>query len=86
MNWEERFASFLRCKFADITEYVEQEHPEYFETLEHQVEVNMNYLDIKMAFYQKFFPEYIPVSKNDKPKNIMADWLKDRKKEKAKKK
>ena len=67
MDWDARFKDYKKCKWDDITAYVDEVKPEYGATLEKQVSKGTDFLTIKKAFYEKFFKKYIPVA-TEKPK------------------
>ena len=73
-DWEEYFSNYKKCDFDHIRDYVLQVKPDYEKTLKANIVSGMSYLEIKRAFYQKFFKEFIPVGKPPKP--TMMDWAK----------
>ena len=73
-EWEDYFYDYKKCDFDHIKDYVLEVKPEYEKTLRANVMSGMSYLEIKKAFYAKYFKEYIPVGKPKKP--TMMDWAK----------
>lgn len=60
------FSEYKKTCFQDIFDYVKAEKPEYYETLENAVKNGEKFLDIKKAFYKKYFPQFVPVAKKPK--------------------
>ena len=76
VNWNEVFENYKTVKFESISQYVDEEKPEYRETLEASIEEGKSYPNIKKEFYEKYFKQYIPIPK---PKSIMREWVKKNK-------
>lgn len=77
MDWNEVFKDYKKCKFADIKKYLTEagtkEAEAYKAIVKQQVNDKVSFLKIKKAFYEKFFPEFIPV-KREGMKSDVADW------------
>lgn len=77
MDWKATFENYKKCKFADIKKYLTEEVNEetiaYKAIVKEQVSKRVSFLKIKKAFYEKFFPEFIPV-KHKGMESDVADW------------
>lgn len=73
MDWKEVFQNYKKCKFADIKKFLTEAGTEkaeaYKAIVKKQVNDKVSFLKIKKAFYEEFFPEFIPV----KHKGMVSD-------------
>jgi len=82
-DWDATFKDYMTPDFEDIRDYVLEEKPEYEETLWKMIEDGKYFPEIKRAFYEEFFPKYIPEAKPKK--QTMKQWVEERKALKDKK-
>ena len=76
-EWDEYFFQYKKCDFEHLRDYVLEVKPEYEKTLRANIMAGMSYLEIKKAFDEKYYPDFIPVGKPKKPS--MMDWAKAKK-------
>ena len=73
-DWNKVFEDYKGCKFDAIKEYIDAEAPDYKPTVKEAIENKVSFLKIKRNFYDKFFPQFVPVSSKKTMKNAVKDW------------
>lgn len=59
------FKDYKKIRFEDIYQDVKDNRPEYEDTLKEQVRARKSFLSIKKAYFEKYYPEYIPKRKKE---------------------
>lgn len=74
-NWEETFSkgNYRKVSFENILAYVDNNAPDYKETLIDSVKCGKQFLEIKKEFFKKYFPDSIPTRTTTR--KSMKEWL-----------